>query len=166
MHLIDMISDENLGPLQLPAPASRAYFDSFGRYIFLTSAWDGRVWVFDVRKRKIIETLSFDGPITGIAPGFLGMTVWLLSAEAATVWGVNLEDFKTIETTFVLESGPFTITSHDQTGKVFVSIEEEMRIISFDTQVLAGTETRMNVITLPDRMPMLVVAAGALAFCQ
>jgi len=166
VHLIDMISDENLGPLQLPAPASRAYFDSFGRYIFLTSAWDGRVWVFDVRKRKIIETLSFDGPITGIAPGFLGMTVWLLSAEAATVWGVNLEDFKTIETTFVLESGPFTITSHDQTGKVFVSIEEEMRIISFDTQVLAGTETRMNVITLPDRMPMLVVAAGALAFCQ
>lgn len=85
VHLIDMKTNEYLGPLTLPAPVSRAYFDSFGRYIFLPSAWDGRVWVFDVRRREIVKTLEFDGPVTGIAPGFLGMSVWMLSAETATV---------------------------------------------------------------------------------
>ena len=166
VHLIDMKTKQSLGPLKLPAPASRAYFDSFGRYIFLPSAWDGRVWVFDVRKRKIIKTLEFDGPVTGIAPGFLGMTIYAISAQESTVWGVDLENFEIINTLLLLKTGPYTISSHDQTGKVFISIEEEMRIMTLDTRILADFEPRMNLISLPDRMPMLVVAAGGLAFCQ
>lgn len=166
LHPIDLKTGQPLDPITLPAPVSRAYQDSFGRYFFLPSAWDGRVWVYDIRKREIIKTLEFDGPVTGIAPGFLGTTIYALSAREATVWGVDLENFDTINTLWVLEAGPYNIISHDQTGKVFISIEEEMRIMSLDTHVNKGQDPIINVITLPDRMPMLLVSAGGLAFCQ
>lgn len=166
VYMIDLDSDELIGTMDLDEAISRAFTDAFGKYIFLASVESGLVQVFDVRSREIVREIEFTAPISSITSGFLGTIFYALSAEEKTAWGLDLETFSVIDKIKLPGLEPDTMITDEQSGKIFITIEDEMEIVIVDTRVPKGKRPAMRLMWVPDKMPMQVVVPGALAFCR
>ncbi|MEM9630570.1 MAG: hypothetical protein AAGA50_04540 [Pseudomonadota bacterium] len=166
VHVIDLVKDEAIGLLEFDEPVNRAFFDVFGKYVFFPELYRGTVHVYEPREKRFTEPMEFDGPIDSITSGFLGSIIYALSGEAKVAWGFDLATFDRIDTIQLPGRDPDTMVTHEQSGKIFITIEDEMEIVIVDTRVPAGKLPNMRMMWVPDKMPMQVVVPGTLAFCQ
>ncbi|MEO0913409.1 MAG: hypothetical protein AAFY59_10535 [Pseudomonadota bacterium] len=159
---IDLEAGEALAPLRVEAPIHRASTDAFGRYIFLPHLFDGVVEVMDVRQREIVARPVFDGPVTSLAPGFLGASMIAVSAESRSVVEMDLRDFSVISR-LVLPGVPAGVAAHEETGRLFLPIPDADAVAMVETR---GAALAQKLLRLPGLAPVQAFGAGALAFCH